>query len=166
MRNDHFGTQFEPLQMFMTPHEIHQRWGPLDGDRMDAGGVTASTERTFRTIDRSGPTRSSDGQQRWRREARAQDRRDWRTRPETDDQLWERKLDEAHDDGLYDSVASEGVRHPIRLGRSRNQNDDLEVVGGHHRLAAATDIDPHRLVPVLHDENFRSAKMSSSYRYR
>jgi hypothetical protein len=59
---------------------------------------------------------------------------------------------------MYDSIAEKGVLGPIRLGRQTGSQGKMEVVGGHHRLAAATDIDPNKLVPVLHDETIWDAQ--------
>jgi hypothetical protein len=78
---------------------------------------------------------------------------------------WENRRQEArYDQGesLYDSIASEGVRGPIRLGQEIGSMGKPQIVGGHHRLAAATNIDPHRLVPVLHDWSIHSARQEAS----
>jgi hypothetical protein len=61
-------------------------------------------------------------------------------------------------DSMYDSIAEKGVLGPIRLGRQLGEEGKPQIVGGHHRLAAATDIDPDRLVPVLHDESIWDAQ--------
>ena len=57
--------------------------------------------------------------------------------------MWSRKLDEAYDDGTYDSIEEEGVRSPIALGPERIGN-------GHHRIATANNLNPHQFVPVMH----------------
>jgi len=59
---------------------------------------------------------------------------------------------------MYDSIAEKGVLGPIRLGRQVGEQGKPQIVGGHHRLAAATDIDENRLVPVLHDETIWDAQ--------
>lgn len=76
------------------------------------------------------------------------------------------------DDSLYDSIAREGVRSPVRLGESHKhwggQTPKPQIVGGHHRLAAATDIDEDALIPVLHHEDIaeaRSGRTQMGYRY-
>ena len=80
---------------------------------------------------------------------------------------WERKLEESHkpadlyyDDSRYDAVATGGVTKPIQLMHS-SQRAEFQgnrqraagkghwvIVDGHHRLAAATDIDPKMEIPV------------------
>jgi hypothetical protein len=44
---------------------------------------------------------------------------------------------------LYESVKAEGVKKPVHLSPNY-------VVWGHHRIAAANDIDPNMLIPVKH----------------
>jgi hypothetical protein len=63
--------------------------------------------------------------------------------------MWQVKLDESHDDNLYDSIASEGVHTPVPIqhyGKSKTR-----LAGGHHRVAAAYDINPDMEVPVEHE---------------
>lgn len=91
---------------------------------------------------------------------------------ETEDQLWGRKLKESQNrhwnvarghktlwegQGLHESIASEGVREPVRIMHVGN---DVSVLQGHHRIAAAHDVDPEMLIPVVHygeDEDLTSA---------
>lgn len=96
----------------------------------------------------------------------------WETeiRNETPDEGWDRKLDEAHQYGggggyvlpdgrmgsLYDSIEAEGVRGPVRLSAydlGMDEYGSIRPVGtimdGHHRAAAAADIDPDAEVPVM-----------------
>lgn len=72
-------------------------------------------------------------------------------RYETDDELWNRKLNEAHDYDLTGSVWREGVRRPVRLSPSG------EVRNGYHRIAAADWADDRpgdrqTLVPLSWDD--------------
>lgn len=57
---------------------------------------------------------------------------------------------------LYDSIKREGVRKPVELNRNfdggRHWPAGYQLSEGHHRVAAAADIDPNMLVPVTHDE--------------
>ena len=86
------------------------------------------------------------------------------------DDLWDRKLQESktgavrnarytptRDRGtnnLYSSIKEKGVQklvevaHP-RKGAKEGENG-LHLVEGHHRVAAAHDIDPNMLIPVTH----------------
>lgn len=96
----------------------------------------------------------------------------WETeiRNETPDEGWDRKLDEAHQYGggggyvlpdgrmgsLYDSIEAEGVKGPVRLSAydlGMDEYGSIRPVGtimdGHHRAAAAADIDPDAEVPVM-----------------
>lgn len=198
--------------MFMTPREIHARYQPLDGDRYDssAGSHEFSTSGGFAMT-----TGSPD------RIARENEM-------ETDDELWDRKLEESqyskrdyamdrgegvtgtgtfvdrlydrdsgpvrqtghtetweakeesyvnrkigawresHEESLYDSIAKSGVRSPIRLGEAEGMMGKPEIVGGHHRLAAQTDLNQDQFVPVLHHEDIgeaRSKRTERGYKY-
>lgn len=83
---------------------------------------------------------------------------------ETDQQLWDRKLEESKIGwgGLHESIAEGGVYEPVRLiwngaeGRESPTGSlppGPTVAQGHHRIAAAHDVDPDMLVPVMHYEN-------------
>lgn len=66
---------------------------------------------------------------------------DWRE--ETDEELWNRKADEAVMSGLTDDIIQRGVHIPVSL--------DIEakrVRGGHHRIAAMNHINPKQFLPV------------------
>jgi ParB-like chromosome segregation protein Spo0J len=65
----------------------------------------------------------------------------------------ERKLKESKERKLYDSIAESGVQKPVTLDTmSFNEDDpsDFEEVirDGHHRVAAANDINPNMYIPV------------------
>jgi hypothetical protein len=228
-----FGSKGEQLKMFMTPNEIHAQYQPLDADREESesepwasGGTPRSTARSQtegnvrhglyrRGVDTSGTYQASTYGTKYR---------GGDYEPESDEQLWDRKLDESqyehtvpgkatlygtphyhgggtstsqlntgqqearsrardYDTGqrsywteqvkrpsteetsLYDSIQFEGVKSPIRLGQTVGSMGKREIVGGHHRLASQTDIDPNRLVPVLHHEDIFEAKSNPSYKY-
>jgi hypothetical protein len=73
---------------------------------------------------------------------------------------------ERKNQSLYDSIAEGGVRSPIRLGEARFSDERKPMVaGGHHRLAAATDIDQDRLVPVLHHASVTEAQSERTGKY-
>ena len=63
--------------------------------------------------------------------------------------MWQVKLDESHDDNLYDSIASEGVHTPVPI--QHYGKNKTRLAGGHHRVAAAYDINPDMEVPVEHE---------------
>ena len=75
------------------------------------------------------------------------------------DELWEVKLEESkltrrppHQNRLYASIKSGGVKQPVRIrtGSTGYVGDgkELTIVDGHHRVAAANDIDPQMEVPI------------------
>lgn len=62
--------------------------------------------------------------------------------------MWQTKLDESHDEDLYDSIASEGVHEPVTI--QNYGKNKTRVLNGHHRIAAAYDINPDMEIPVEH----------------
>jgi len=76
------------------------------------------------------------------------------------DKLWSRKLKESKRGGLYRSIKANGVKKPVELQRNFNRSMFTpighQLNDGHHRIAAAADIDPNMLVPVTHSStNYR-----------
>lgn len=57
---------------------------------------------------------------------------------------------------LYESIKAKGVQKPVELNRnnrdSRFSKKGYSLSEGHHRIAAAADIDPNMLIPVTHSE--------------
>ena len=57
---------------------------------------------------------------------------------------------------LYDSIKSKGVQKPVELNRNnkdtRFSKKGYSLSEGHHRVAAAADINPNMLIPVEHSE--------------
>lgn len=113
------------LPMFLTPKEIQENYYPLPGD--------------FISPD------------------------------ETREDLWKRKAKESSEgspgdsrkktskETLTESIAKEGVKHPITLAMDINKEmgaDKPFVYGGHHRVAAAAQVNPNMLVPVVNAPNF------------
>lgn len=73
-----------------------------------------------------------------------------------------RKQDEHFNkSSLYDSVREGGVQAPVHLGSQFGVMGKPQVVGGHHRIAAAADIDPNQPIPVLHHADINDARSSS-----
>jgi hypothetical protein len=58
---------------------------------------------------------------------------------------------------LYDSIKAKGVQKPVELIRHPESNKywpkGYSLMEGHHRVAAAADIDPNMLIPVEHDDH-------------
>jgi hypothetical protein len=74
----------------------------------------------------------------------------------TKEDLWARKLEESkvipagrrppREGRLYDHIEAEGILVPVDV----HVSDGGVIVDGHHRIAAAADIDPTMEVPVKH----------------
>lgn len=91
--------------------------------------------------------------------------------PERKGELWDRKLVESRmsaatggprkpfKKGLYKSIEEGGVKEPIRLAHGVAGEDSPVVAQGHHRIAAAADIDPNMLIPVEHYEASNSQSL-------
>jgi hypothetical protein len=85
---------------------------------------------------------------------------------EDPESLWERKLKQSkapptsprYKRSLYDTIKREGVKEPVHLGPT-------QVTGGHHRIAAANDIAPDTLIPVVHSEEDRPDRASKVFKY-
>ena len=88
-----------------------------------------------------------------------------RRKDESIDQMWSRKADEArvgdvthsrtpvkHQRTLTQSVAQKGVSKPIRLMRDTDAGRTI-LVDGHHRVAAAAEVNPSMLIPAVHHED-------------
>lgn len=81
---------------------------------------------------------------------------------ESDSDFWKRTASEGKEmdvrgderfgdeESLYGSVSREGVKNPVHLGWDDNRPD--QILGGHHRIAAAMDTAPDSVIPVLHHE--------------
>lgn len=89
---------------------------------------------------------------------------------EIDKTIMDQKLGESRKSGLYDSIAAHGVSKPVYISNvkpSAYEKSSLTsvikdinpayippsgdiIMDGHHRIAAAHDIDPHMLIPVEH----------------
>jgi hypothetical protein len=65
-----------------------------------------------------------------------------------DKEVMGRKLKDARSSGLYDSIKASGVSRPVYV--TNNKKFGQTVGDGHHRIAAAHDIDPNMLIPVEH----------------
>ncbi len=80
---------------------------------------------------------------------------------EVRDSVKNNKLTESHEDGLYEDIAANGVKHPVDLvhkddlGYGDTMHADTGVHtsrgmlwNGHHRVYSQADIDPKAFVPV------------------
>ena len=50
------------------------------------------------------------------------------------------------------SIAQHGVIDPVHLGTKYGTEGKPQIVGGHHRIAVSMNVNPHRLIPVVHHE--------------
>ena len=80
------------------------------------------------------------------------------------DQHYQRQAEEP--ESLHESIAQGGVQHPVHLGTQFGSQGKPQIVGGHHRIAAALDTRPDDLIPVIHHEDIYDAKQSKGYKYR
>lgn len=76
---------------------------------------------------------------------------------ETPSELWERKANEAEDNGLLDSIKEQGVQVPVSLS-FRNK----VVVGGHHRIAAQHILNPNQFIAINYEDDPYSANVYDS----
>lgn len=60
------------------------------------------------------------------------------------------KLMNSKRSGMYDSIAQEGVKHPVSIEHNRRSDGASEFINGHHRLSVASSVAPDRLIPVNH----------------
>lgn len=51
---------------------------------------------------------------------------------------------------LYQSILEKGVEHPILLSYHKTLQADT-IINGHHRIAAANDINPEMYLPIRHE---------------
>jgi hypothetical protein len=79
---------------------------------------------------------------------------------------WEDKYGD-YAPSLYESVQQGGVQSPVHLGTRIGSQGKPEVAGGHHRIAAAANINSDQLIPVLHWQGgIREARFGqSAYKY-
>ena len=132
----------ERLQMFMRPHEILEKWGPLDADREwnDFGGERSEDMRYNTATHRAYNT---EGEYNWTNTRTTRPSMETSTeggatiskRPhvrrsssqETDEQLWDRKEDESFDEygrqGLYHGGTLESRSDPHTTIRSYDTKD-------------------------------------------
>lgn len=89
---------------------------------------------------------------------------------ELEKNVMDQKLTESRSSGLYDSIKAQGVSKPVFISNikpSSYKKSELTsvikdinpayvppsgniIMDGHHRIAAAHDIDPNMLIPVEH----------------
>lgn len=134
--------RYEQLPMFMKPLDIMQNYAVHDYERLE----TAPSDSDLSLS--SDPDGWDD------------------MRPETDDELWDRKADEAQYDkrvydpvmqqetSLYDSIRSgQGIHTPIQLIHDANTGQKRVIGNGYHRLASALDgIPMDDYIPVEHSD--------------
>lgn len=192
--NDHLGTQFQYEQgkLFMTAREIMETHTPAEGDRMyvgtsirvhgggfkpqpkdlgrdpRAGEVTQRPLRTDQVANT--PTYDLKGNVQYRR--RHVNLMEV-AKPETDEQMWSRKLAEAqtpdragHTQSLVEHIRGGGDVPPIPLGLEPNplgQGGKPMIAGGQHRVAAMAHLNPDQLLPVVPHKNIVYAKASGEY---
>ena len=81
------------------------------------------------------------------------------------DEHYRRQAEAPEPPSLYESIQEGGVQHPVHLGTQFGSQGKPQIVGGHHRIAAALETRPDDLIPVLHHEDIYDAKASRGYKY-
>jgi len=77
---------------------------------------------------------------------------------EDSEKVWARKLNASKKNGLYDDVKDIGVRVPVTITDNPDDSDyKPEVKGGHHRIAAAYEINPDMEIPVNYADSIEEA---------
>ena len=102
------------------------------------------------------------------------------TRPETDDELFDRKYDDAIDkdeigaetgpnsrSSLRDHLLEHGVHNPVSLELPGQSLSGLkpQILGGHHRVAVMSKHKPDALIPVEHHTDRNAAERHLGERY-
>jgi hypothetical protein len=161
------------LKMFMSAKEILSQYQPLDADRLDLGSGQTTKDPGSWELNPTARTpsqhtrRTTGGSKLYKRRGRSK-------AVETDEQLWERKSEEAWDRGLAQSIIDKGVKKPVSLGTRIGESEKPQIVGGHHRIAVMAEEAPNELMPVIHyegglhqarQENERARKGLGGYRY-
>lgn len=139
--------QFHQLPMFMSAREIRDSHQALDGDRKQETPAFGSGI----------PLHMG--------------------RRETDDELYDRKAEEATGrrapggDYLYEHIAKHGVMNPIILTDptapqwAMGSQGKPQVLGGHHRVAVMSDVRPDELMPVEHFKDMPTARKALKSNY-
>lgn len=143
--------------MFMSAREIQAKYQPLDADRAGLNGSNEHT--TWSSGGGDNPTARSWRGHNTRRTTGGSKLYMSSGEPETDEQLWERKAEEADDYGLASEIREEGVLKPVSLGSQFGESGKPQIVGGHHRIAVMAEEAPDELMPVLHYDSFHEARM-------
>lgn len=170
----------EQLPMFMRAGDIKQQYRPLPGDFQDNEEGETETKRQFwqrkadeasmskaaydaanegmsvrdlkppeLDVDKLGE-RSDYPYQRTGESTGSWEKREqpwWEERAASNAARFNQYLDAP---SLKQSIAKEGVQSPVHLGTTKRGKKT--VIGGHHRIAAANEVNPDMLVPVLHHE--------------
>jgi hypothetical protein len=151
--HEHAGPQFEQLPMFMSAREITTSHQPLDFDRQSVNAEGHPPE--------------------WYRIHRGMSTNDAYKHhgpfvQENDDQLYDRKRQEAESRPLAQDIKDHGVGMPVLLEDGSNPHGGgaqgrRQIVGGHHRVAVMLDHAPDQLMPVRWHRDLRDAQRSGDY---
>ena len=79
---------------------------------------------------------------------------------ETSEDVWNRKLRESKETGLHKDIEDIGVRMPVTVSDNPATDSEFkpEILGGHHRVASAFEINPDMLIPVHYGDDTESAR--------
>lgn len=72
--------------------------------------------------------------------------------------MWNTKLAESKENKLHEDIENIGVRIPVTITDSPQEGSKKPIIrGGHHRLAAAYDINPKMEIPVNYGDSIADA---------
>ena len=77
---------------------------------------------------------------------------DQRSPQERVQHMWNTKLGESQSgsqEGLHESIAKSGVQTPV--GIQHDNNGNMSISDGHHRIAAANNINPNMEIPITNN---------------
>jgi hypothetical protein len=178
----------EQLKMLMSAREITQDYVPNEADRLfhgtnisvtsargvrlpggpdpRAGEWTGRNARTDETVNNF--VADNRGNYHPQRPTHVDLKGPW-AQPETDEQMYSRKLHEANTTkrakvvgvnrtkslpSLTEDIRTSGVQNPIALGHQEGYlhegTEHRFVAGGHHRVAVMQHLNPDQLLPVVH----------------
>jgi hypothetical protein len=111
---------------------------------------TAPMFATAREIQANFKPWEADREARWEPASRIVNPNGGSYRSETDRELWNRKADEADQNGLTDRIAAAGgVNRPVPIYTHRREGN-FQLIGGHHRVASEAVNNPDRPIALTY----------------
>jgi hypothetical protein len=79
------------------------------------------------------------------------------------------KVRDAKTSGMYDSIATDGVKKPVEISHFEDNagwgsyRGQTVLVNGHHRVFSQAQADPDRLIPVLHQLDWMGGGVGAAF---